>query len=72
MKLISFVQSALDRARALDFIAPLAIRLYLLPIFYEGAHAKITGFAALVQWFGGTRRPQYAGTAVDGIACDSH
>lgn len=52
MKVIAFVQTALDRARALDFIVPLAIRLYLLPIFYEGAHAKITGFAGLVQWFG--------------------
>lgn len=52
MKMTPLVQTALDKARALDFIAPLAIRLYLLPIFYEGAHAKITGFAGLVQWFG--------------------
>ncbi|TWB38109.1 HvfX family Cu-binding RiPP maturation protein [Nitrospirillum pindoramense] len=52
MKLIPLITTALDKARTLDFLAPLAIRLYLLPTFYEGAHAKITGFAGLVQWFG--------------------
>lgn len=52
MKLFAFVDTALEKARALDFLAPLAIRLYLLPIFYEGAHAKLTGFEGLVQWFG--------------------
>jgi uncharacterized membrane protein YphA (DoxX/SURF4 family) len=52
MKLIALVDIALDKARALDFVAPLAIRIYLLPIFYEGAHAKLTGFEGLVQWFG--------------------
>lgn len=52
MKPIAFLNHALDRARILDFLPLLAIRLYLLPIFYEGAHAKITGFAGLVEWFG--------------------
>lgn len=52
VKPIAFINHALDRVRILDFLPLLAIRLYLLPIFYEGAHAKITGFAALVEWFG--------------------
>ncbi|CNF66698.1 DoxX family protein [Yersinia mollaretii] len=35
-----------------DFVALLAIRLYLLPVIWEGAHSKVTGFSGLVTWFG--------------------
>lgn len=34
-----------------DFIALLAIRLYLLPVIWEGAHSKVTAFGGLVKWF---------------------
>lgn len=52
MKLFQWIDVALARAKQLDWVLLLGVRLYLLPVFYEGAHAKITGFAALVQWFG--------------------
>lgn len=34
-----------------DFLALLAIRLYLLPVIYEGAHSKVLGFSGTVAWF---------------------
>lgn len=52
MNLFRLVDSALARSRKLDFLPLLATRLYLLPVFYEGAHAKLTGFSGTVAWFG--------------------
>ena len=37
---------------SLDFIAPLAIRLYLAPIFISAGWNKVTGFEDIVGWFG--------------------
>lgn len=51
MNLIKPIGALLDKARRLDFLALLAIRLYLLPVLYEGAHAKVTGFQGTVTWF---------------------
>lgn len=48
---ITWLNRGLDKAKRLDFIAPLAIRLYLLPTLFEGAHAKVTGFQGTVEWF---------------------
>jgi uncharacterized membrane protein YphA (DoxX/SURF4 family) len=52
LKPLALLNSALERARQLDFIVLLTIRLYLLPTLYEGAHAKVTGFSGVVEWFG--------------------
>ena len=52
MMIFRWLDTAFRRVQLLDFLPLLAIRIYLLPIFYEGAHAKLTGFSALVQWFG--------------------
>ncbi|WP_440683526.1 HvfX family Cu-binding RiPP maturation protein [Cysteiniphilum halobium] len=49
---ITWVNSALHKAKSIDFIALLAIRLYLLPVIYEGAHSKVTHFSKTVAWFG--------------------
>lgn len=49
---LDLLNRLLDRSRRLDFIALLSVRLYLLPTLYEGAHAKLTGFSGVVQWFG--------------------
>ncbi|WP_419204586.1 DoxX family protein [Bordetella trematum] len=50
-----FIRNSYDRFVAAlgrwDFIALLAIRLYLLPVLYVGAHAKVTGFQGTVAWF---------------------
>ncbi|MNC55465.1 hypothetical protein D3C75_1049960 [compost metagenome] len=66
----------------MDFVALLSIRLYLLPTLYEGAHAKVTGFSGLVEWFatpaaqGGLGMPLptlmatlATGTEVAGLIC---
>ena len=48
MMIFRWLDTAFRRVQLLDFLPLLAIRIYLLPIFYEGAHAKLTGFSALV------------------------
>jgi len=52
MKILDWGERILLRVRHFDFIALLATRIYLIPVFYVGAHAKITGFQGLVEWFG--------------------
>ena len=47
----------LDRFRALDFLAPLAIRLYMVPIFWmAGSHkidlSTLMPYQSTVDWFG--------------------
>lgn len=48
----SRVQALLDRARSLDFLAPLALRLYLAPVFFSAGLNKLSAFDATVAWFG--------------------
>jgi putative oxidoreductase len=50
-KPLTLLNRALDYSKNFDFLAPLSIRLYLLPTLYTGAHAKITGFSGVVEWF---------------------
>jgi uncharacterized membrane protein YphA (DoxX/SURF4 family) len=38
--------------RALDFLAPLAIRLYLAPVFWMAGTKKFASFDNTVEWFG--------------------
>lgn len=45
--------AALARAaRRLDFLAPLALRLYLVPVFWVAGMNKVEGFGDVVEWFG--------------------
>lgn len=49
-------QGLLDRTRALDFLAPLALRLYLVPIFWMAGTSKIDfgnllPYEGTVSWF---------------------
>lgn len=39
--LLNFFQDLLDRFRALDFLAPLAIRLYMVPVFWMAGSMKL-------------------------------
>jgi uncharacterized membrane protein YphA (DoxX/SURF4 family) len=39
--ILNFFQDLLDRFRALDFLAPLALRLYLVPIFWMAGTMKL-------------------------------
>jgi len=52
MKLLIKIQSWLDATRKMDFLAPLALRLYLVPIFFTAGMNKLNSFPDTVQWFG--------------------
>lgn len=52
IRLANDAQDVLDGFRALDFLAPLMIRLYLVPIFWMAGMHKLEGFDDIVQWFG--------------------
>jgi len=52
MPILLAAQALLDRTRALDFLAPLALRLYLAPVFWMAGTNKIDGFDNTVAWFG--------------------
>jgi len=45
-------QGLLDNTRALDFLAPLALRIYLAPVFWMAGSQKAAHFADTVEWFG--------------------
>jgi uncharacterized membrane protein YphA (DoxX/SURF4 family) len=59
-KLIGYLncaQALLDRTRAVEFLAPLALRLYLVPIFWMAGTSKIDfgtllPYDGTVEWFG--------------------
>ena len=42
----------LGLTRKVDFLAPLLLRLYLVPIFWMAGTTKLDGFDGVVQWFG--------------------
>lgn len=44
-------QSFLDKTRAVDFLAPLLLRIYLTPIFWEAGTRKLHHFSSTVAWF---------------------
>lgn len=46
------LQSGLEQTRKLDFLAPLALRLYLAPIFWMAGTSKYHSFADTAAWFG--------------------
>ena len=45
-------QSLLDRTRAVDFLGPLALRLYLVPIFWMAGTKKLADIESTAAWFG--------------------
>jgi len=46
------LQRLLDTTRGLDFLGPLALRLYLVPIFWMAGNKKLDSMDDVVQWFG--------------------
>ena len=42
----------LDKAKVVDFLAPLALRLYLVPIFWMAGIQKFNHFESTAEWFG--------------------
>lgn len=45
------LQRGLLSLRALNFLAPLAIRLYLVPVFWVAGTNKLNDFNGIVEWF---------------------
>jgi uncharacterized membrane protein YphA (DoxX/SURF4 family) len=46
------MQGMLDATKSVDFLGPLALRLYLVPVFWVAGMNKINGFENTVAWFG--------------------
>jgi uncharacterized membrane protein YphA (DoxX/SURF4 family) len=52
LKLACEANRLLDKLSILDFLAPLAIRLYLAPVFFVAGMNKLTNFSSTADWFG--------------------
>jgi uncharacterized membrane protein YphA (DoxX/SURF4 family) len=53
LKLLNSLQNLMDAVvRGLDFLGPLALRLYLVPVFWVAGTNKLSGFDDVVAWFG--------------------
>jgi len=49
---LNAIQQKFLKIQALDFLAPLALRLYLAPIMWMAGMQKLNGFDNTVAWFG--------------------
>jgi putative oxidoreductase len=52
MGMLNKLQDLLDLTRRVDFLGPLALRLYLVPVFWIAGMNKVDGFEDVVSWFG--------------------
>ncbi|HID48857.1 MAG TPA: DoxX family protein [Chromatiales bacterium] len=52
MKILCRLEALLNKTRAVDFLGPLALRLYLVPIFWMAGSKKLASFEDTVAWFG--------------------
>lgn len=52
MNLILKLQDLLDATRKVDFLGPLALRLYLVPVFWVAGTNKLGGMDNVIAWFG--------------------
>ena len=50
--LASQAQNLLNTTRAVDFLGPLALRLYLVPIFWMAGSKKLADIESTAAWFG--------------------
>lgn len=51
-KIIKRLMSWCDKAKMLDFLGPLALRLYLAPVMWMAGVNKFTNFSDTTEWFG--------------------
>jgi uncharacterized membrane protein YphA (DoxX/SURF4 family) len=52
MQFLARLQFMLNATRAVDWLAPLALRFYLAPVFWVAGTMKIDGWESTVAWFG--------------------
>lgn len=50
--IVKTLTMACDKTKIVDFLAPLALRLYLVPIFWMAGSKKFSNFSSTVDWFG--------------------
>lgn len=50
--LLKQAQELLDKTKKADFLAPLLLRLYLVPVFWVAGTNKMNSFGSTVAWFG--------------------
>jgi putative oxidoreductase len=46
------IHDLLNMSRVVDFLGPLALRLFLVPVFWMAGTHKLEGFDGIVEWFG--------------------
>ena len=51
-QLLTRLQGWLDMTRKVDFLGPLALRLYLAPVFWVAGTNKLDGMDNVIDWFG--------------------
>lgn len=52
INLLNTLQDAFNHSRKADFVAPLLLRAYLIPIFWMAGTQKLGHFSDTVEWFG--------------------
>jgi uncharacterized membrane protein YphA (DoxX/SURF4 family) len=52
--LLTKLHSLLNLSNKVDFLAPLFLRLYLVPVFWMAGSKKVQDFDSIVEWFGNT------------------
>jgi len=52
MDLLKRLQGMMDSTKAIDFVGPLALRLYLVPVFWTAGMNKFNSFENTAAWFG--------------------
>jgi putative oxidoreductase len=52
IKFGNWAQDILDKFRVIDFLAPLALRIYLVPIFWMAGTKKWSSMEDTIAWFG--------------------
>ena len=55
-KIVNFFSKLFARIRTLDFLALLALRLYLVPIFWMSGTKKLYALESTIHWFGHPER----------------
>lgn len=52
MELLRKIKGWLDSTQVVDFLGPLALRLYLVPVFWVAGTNKLDGMENVINWFG--------------------
>jgi len=52
MQFLNRLQGWMNSTQAVDFLGPLALRLYLVPVFWTAGTNKLDGMDNVIAWFG--------------------